>query len=150
MILDVLENTYRYTALHKGFAEAFAFLARADLHALAEGKYTIDGDHVFAIVAKDPGRSKAKAQLETHEAYIDIQCILAGIDEMGWKPRQSCKQPAGAYDPETDLQFFTDEPDAWLPVHSGAFAIFFPEDAHMPLISPSEIYKVIIKVAVDQ
>ena len=150
MILDDLENAHRYMDLHKGFAEAFTFLARADLHELPEDKYAIDRDRVFAIVARDPGRKKEEAQLETHEAYIDIQFILSGIDEMGWKPKPSCKQPTGAYDPVTDLQFFADEPDAWLPVHPGAFAIFFPEDAHMPLISSGNIHKVIVKIAVNQ
>lgn len=43
-----------------------------------------------------------------------------------------CKQPSGGYDQKTDVQFFADEPDAWLSTESGAFAIFFPEDAHMP------------------
>ncbi|NJD55400.1 MAG: DUF386 domain-containing protein, partial [Nitrospirae bacterium] len=43
-------------------------------------------------------------------------------------------------------QFFVDKPDAWLSVEAGAFAIFFPEDAHMPLISPGRIHKVVVKV----
>jgi beta-galactosidase beta subunit len=47
-------------------------------------------------------------------------------------------------------QFFTDPPEAWLPVHNGTFAIFFPEDAHLPLISPGQIHKVVVKVAVNQ
>ena len=43
-----------------------------------------------------------------------------------------------------------DEPDAWLATKSGAFAIFFPEDAHMPLISAGQLHKVVVKVAVEQ
>jgi biofilm protein TabA len=39
-----------------------------------------------------------------------------------------------------------DKPDAWLATGSGAFAIFFEEDPHMPLISPGRIHKVVVKV----
>jgi YhcH/YjgK/YiaL family protein len=148
MILDVLENAHRYLALHKGFAKAFEFLRRPDLKEMPVGKYEIDGDRVYAMVSENAGRRKEDALLETHEKYIDIQFVLAGVDDMGWKPKSLCKKPAGEYDPENDEQIFTDEPDAWLSVKSGAFAIFFPEDAHMPLISSGPIHKVVVTVAV--
>lgn len=150
MILDALENAHRYLTLSKGFAKAFEFLTRSDLKELPVDKYEIDGDKIYAIVAIDPGREKEEALLETHEKYIDIQLILAGTDNMGWRPKASCQQPSGRYDQETDLQFFADEPDAWLATKSGAFAIFFPEDAHMPLISSGQLHKVVVKIAVNQ
>ena len=150
MILDILDNARRYVALNKRFTEAFEFLVRPDLKELSADRYQIDGDRVYAIVAGDPGRKREDALLETHEKYIDIQAVLAGTDEMGWKPKSSCKQPAGKYDQETDVQFFKDEPDAWLSTGPGAFAIFFPEDAHMPLISSGKLHKVVVKVAIDQ
>ena len=150
MILDVLENAHRYLALHNGFAKAFEFLMLSDLKELPVDKYEIDGERVYGIVSKDPGRKKEDALLETHEKYIDIQLVLAGTDDMGWKPKSSCKHPSAEYDQKTDIQFFTDEPDAWLSTESGAFAIFFPEDAHMPLISLGQIHKVVVKVAANQ
>jgi biofilm protein TabA len=149
MILDVLENAQRYLPLHKGFAKAFEFLVRADLQELPEGKYEIDGESVYAIVAIDPGRQTEDAMLETHEKYIDIQLVLEGTDNMGWRPKLSCEEPTGRYDEESDLQLFADTPDAWLATQSGAFAIFFPEDAHMPLISSGQIHKVVVKIAVN-
>lgn len=148
MILDVLENAHRYLPLNKGFAKAIEFLLRPDLKELPAGKYEIDGDRVYATASKDPGRKKEDALLETHEKYIDIQLVLAGTDDMGWKPRSSCKQPSGEYDQKRDVQLFADEPEAWLSTESGSFAIFFPEDAHMPLISSGQLHKVVVKVAV--
>ena len=148
MILDVLENARRYLDLHKGFAKAIDFLSRPDLKDLPVARYEIDGDRVYAMVSREPGRRKEDALLETHEKYIDIQLVLNGTDEMGWKPKSLCQQPSGAYDPATDMQFFADEPDAWLTTKSGAFVIFFPEDAHMPLISTGQLHKVVVKVAV--
>ena len=39
------------------------------------------------MVTKDPGRKKEDALLETHEKYIDIQLVLTGTDDMGWKTK---------------------------------------------------------------
>lgn len=149
MILDILENAHRYLPLNKGFVKALEFLLRPDLKELPVEKYEIDGDRVYAMVVKDSGRKKEDAQLETHMKYIDIQFVLEGTDNMGWKPGSLCKKPSGEYDPETDIQFFADKPDTWISTESGAFAIFFPEDAHMPMISDGQLHKILVKVAVD-
>jgi biofilm protein TabA len=150
MILDLLENAHHYSSLNKGFAKAIEFLMRPDLDQLLPEKYEIDGERVYALVQKDIGRKKEDAQLEIHEKYIDIQLVLAGTDQMGWKPTSSCKQPSEDYNKESDIQFFSDEPDAWFPVKPGVFAIFFPKDAHLPMISSGQLHKVVIKVAMDQ
>ncbi|TKB25660.1 DUF386 domain-containing protein [Desulfopila sp. IMCC35006] len=147
MILDILENAHRYLGINDGFPKAFEFLLRPELKEMAVGRYEIDGERVFAMVSKDIGLKKEDAQLETHERYIDIQLILAGTDDIGWKPRSLCKHPSGEYDHESDLQFFTDQPNTWLAIESGEFAVFFPEDAHMPLISSGQIHKVVVKIA---
>lgn len=150
MIVDILANANRYLVLHPGFAAAFAFLRRSDLRDLAADRYEIDGDKVFAIVAKDLGRGKDEAQLETHEKYIDIQLVLAGTDDMGWRPKSLCRLPAEAYDPEDDIQFFAEAPTGRQAVGADMFAVFFPEDAHQPLIGEGQIHKVVVKVAVDR
>ncbi len=150
MILDIIENAHRYLVMNDGFPEAFAFLLRPELKELAVGKYEIDGERVYAMVSKDMGLEKEDALLETHEKYIDIQLILAGTDDIGWKPKALCKHPSGEYDQTSDLQFFTDKPNTWLSIESGEFAIFFPEDAHMPLISSGQIHKVVVKIVAVQ
>ena len=147
MILDIIENAHRYLVINEEFPKAFEFLLRPELKELAVGKYEIDGERVYAMVSKDIGLKKEDALLETHEKYIDIQLILAGTDDIGWKPKALCKNPSGEYDHTSDLQFFTDKPNTWLSIESGEFAIFFPEDAHMPLISSGRIHKVVVKIA---
>ncbi len=149
MILDSLDQSDLYAPLHPLFAKAFAFLRDTDLAALPLGRQEIDGEAVFAIVARDPGRSRQDAPLEAHRKYIDIQVVLAGTDEMGWKSRSRCTSPGAAYDAEADIEFFRDPPDAWAAVGAGQFAIFFPADAHAPLVGEGEIHKVVVKVAVS-
>ena len=133
--------------MNKGFSKAFEFLLHPELKGLPVGKYEIDGQRVYAMVSKDLGLKKEDALLETHEKYIDIQLVLAGTDDIGWKPKSLCIQPSGEYDHTSDLQFFSDQPNTWLSLESGEFAIFFPEDAHMPLISSGRIHKVVVKIA---
>jgi YhcH/YjgK/YiaL family protein len=101
----------------------------------------------FAIVAREPGRTKDEAVLEAHQKYIDIQLILDGIDTVGWKATSRCTRPTKEYDPKGDEQCFSDAPDAWIAVPPGHFVIFFPEDAHAPLVSPTMLHKVVVKVA---
>jgi len=147
MIFDILEQARCYSTLNKGFSKAIEFLLRPDLKELPVGKYEIDGERVYAMVSRDFGRGKEDALLETHEKYIDIQLVLEGTDTMGWKPKSLCKKPSTAYDQEEDIQYFADEPDAWIATKSGSFVIFFPEDAHMPLIASEQLHKVVVKIA---
>ena len=93
------------------------------------------------------GRSRNRAKLECHRKYIDIQLVLEGTDEMGWKPLLDCHKPLADYSTEKDIQFFSDAPASWIATPPGAFCIFFPEDAHAPLVSEGNIRKVILKIA---
>ena len=149
MILDTINNSSRYLGVHDGFRKAFEFLSQADPGRLPAGRTEIAGDRLFAIASRGRGRSRREARLETHARYVDIQYVVSGVDMMGWKPASACKRPAGPYDPEKDIGFFDDDPEAWIAVHPGAFAVFFPDDAHLPLVGAGEIHKIVVKVAVD-
>ena len=148
MILDTLTNAGRYDALHPLFAEAFRFLSRDDLSTLKPGRYEIDGERLFAMIAKGPARRAEEAQLEVHDRYIDIQYVIAGNDVMGWRPRGECAEVARDLLADGDLLFFAEAPRTWFSVDPGAFAVFFPEDAHLPMTGEGEIHKVVVKVAV--
>jgi YhcH/YjgK/YiaL family protein len=148
MVLDTLANSARYAGLHAGFARAFAFLSSADLNALSTGRTDIDGDALFVILDRKHGRGREAARLEAHRRHIDIQFTIGGDEEIGWTPLASCAAPDGAFDEAKDIIFFRDAPSAWLRVPRGAFAIFFPEDAHAPLAGRGALVKAIVKIAV--
>lgn len=148
MIFDTLPQADRYAALHPLFPRAFAFLRETDLLALAPGRYPIEGESLFAIVEEANGRRRADARLECHRRYIDIQLVLRGVDEMGWKPVRDCHRPVADYSDKRDIQFFHDAPASWIASPAGAFCVFFPEDAHAPLVGAGSIRKVVIKIAV--
>ncbi|MDD5404277.1 MAG: YhcH/YjgK/YiaL family protein [Sulfuricella sp.] len=148
MILDTLANAARYAPLHALFPRAFEFLRSPGLKALAPGRHPIEDERLFAIVEIAAGRNRDQAKLECHRRYIDIQFVVEGTDEMGWKASCDCREPLADYLAEKDIQFFRDTPASWIATPPGAFCIFFPQDAHAPLVSNSQIHKVILKIAV--
>ncbi|HBU14290.1 MAG TPA: YhcH/YjgK/YiaL family protein [Gemmobacter sp.] len=147
MILDTLAQADRYLALHPLFARAFEFLHGTDLGALEPGVHAIQDEQLFAIVEDCSGRTRTEAKLECHRRYIDIQLVLEGVDEMGWKPLAACVDPATDYDAARDIRFLNDAPASWVATPSGSFCLFFPDDAHAPLVSAGRIRKVVVKIA---
>ncbi len=143
MILSSLSQSARYAALHPLFQRAFDYIRNTDLFALAPGRYPIVGEDLFAIVEHVPGRTREMARLEAHRRYIDIQLVLDGVDEMGWKPLADCHNPVSEHSMEKDIRFFHDAPASWIATPPDTFCIVFPEDAHAPLVSNGHIRKVI-------
>jgi len=149
MIIDRLENAERYYDMHPAFAQAFAFLNRSDLAQLPAERHDIDGDRLFCSISKGPGRPRAEANLEAHRKYVDIQYVIAGAEQMGWKPTADCRTVQTPYDVDQDVEFFNDTPDTWTEVPPGSFVIFFPEDAHAPLVGEGQIHKAVLKIAAE-
>jgi len=148
MILDTLSKLDHYTTLHPLFPRVIAFIRDTELNKLSTGIHPIIDKQLFVIVEETQGRSREEAKLECHRKYIDIQLVLEGTDEMGWKPLAACQQPVSDYSEERDIRFFNDAADSWISTPANAFCIFFPEDAHAPLVSADRIRKLIFKIAV--
>jgi len=149
MILSTLTNADRYAILHPLFPRAFEFIRNTDLNTLKPGVHPIIDQQLFVIVEEANGRTREEAKLECHRRYIDIQFVLEGVDEMGWKPLADCHQPLAEYSEEHDIRFFNDAADSWISTPANSFCIFFPDDAHAPLVSSGKIRKVIFKIAVE-
>ncbi len=146
MILDVLDRSARYAALHPLFAEAFAFLAATDVAALPPGRVALLGERLFVLVDEPEGRGRTGARLEAHRRYIDIQLTVSGLEEIGWRPIEDCRTADGPFAADRDLGFFTDRPETWLVIPPRHFAIFFPDDAHAPLAGEGRLKKAVVKV----
>lgn len=148
MIFSALSQSDRYASLHPLFQHAFDYIRGHDLYAMAPGRYPIIGDDLIAIVEQVPAKTKDQARLEAHRKYIDIQLVLDGDESMGWKPLADCLNPVSEHSEERDIRFFHDAPASWIAVPPDHFCIFFPEDAHAPLLGTGSIRKVIFKLAV--
>jgi YhcH/YjgK/YiaL family protein len=149
MILDRLENADLYAKLHPAFAKAFAFLRSDKVTSLEPGRHELDGDRLFVLLATTPGRGHAGAKLEAHRKYIDIQYVVRGTDEIGWRPTKQCLEVESAYNDERDVAFWHDAPESWSTLVAGSFVILYPHDAHAPLGGAGDVSKAVIKVAVE-
>ena len=149
MILDRLENASRYCSLHPGFRTAFEFLRKASLLELPDGRHELAGDRLFVNLMSDTGKARQDAKPEFHKRYIDIQVALDRSEEIGWRPTATCSQIHKPYDEEKDIGFFAEPSESWITLAPGLFVVFFPEDAHAPLVFEGNIRKAVAKIAVD-
>jgi YhcH/YjgK/YiaL family protein len=87
---------------------------------------------------------------EAHRQYIDIQYILKGEEKIGYGHIDSFKT-VNEYDIDKDVTILSGNGD-FFHLNKGFFAIFFPEDVHMPCIVSNievqDVRKVIFKVKV--
>ena len=146
MILDTLENAQRYYALHPRFARAFAFLRDAPMSQSAD-RHELDGPRLYAMVTQDNGKSIEAAKLEAHRKYIDIHFEIAGGEQIGWRGVERCTKIDSPYSEEKDFLTFFDPSESWSLLSPGTFAIYFPWDAHAPMVSAGRVHKIVIKVA---
>src|SRR5262245_40989937 len=123
MIIDTLSNASKYKNVHPRFAKAFDYILSQDLEKIEPGKYPIDGTDLPASVSLKDGVKAEDAKFEAHNNYIDIQVCPTGSEELGWKPRSTCKNPIGEYNTEKDVIFYSDKPDTYFELRAGQFAI---------------------------
>lgn len=152
MIIDSLQKTRLYAAVHPDFEKAFAFLERAVAEDLPVGKYEIDGTNVYAMVQEYTTKPSESGTFEGHQNYIDIQFILSGVEIIEFMDitKAQVKTP---YDPTKDAAFFCDSEKAGKAIlEAGEYGIFYPHDIHKPgrvaNDTPCEVRKIVVKVKV--
>ena len=150
MIIDHLSNIAIYKSLHPRFSKAIEYINSIELSKLLPGEIQIDGEQIRVIIidANLVPKEESINAFECHNANIDIQICIDGVETIGWKPRNTCSFPKGEYDSEKDVLFYEDHPDMYFQLHPGQFGIYFPEDVHAPMIGSGNIKKIVIKVAV--
>jgi YhcH/YjgK/YiaL family protein len=138
-----------YTSISPRLAKGLKYIQETDFSAMIAGKYELDGENLFAIVSEYETKALKDCALEAHRQYIDIQYILSGTEIIGVNTLRN-QIPSKAYDAKDDYALYADD-SSHLKMDPGKFAIFFPEDIHMPgvqLDSPQKIRKVIVKVKI--
>lgn len=149
MIIDHLINAPLYYSVHPPFEKAFEYLKSIELDSCIEGTFEVDGNNIKSIVSTNELKSKETARLETHRKHIDIQIPLSQTETYGWRSFKTMDKTIDNYDSEKDFELFDDEPSAYITLSKGEFIIFFPDDAHAPLIGSGEIKKLIFKILID-
>ena len=154
MITAQLSTHYRYEEIVPGLKEAFAWLHSVKDKPPAPGRVEIDGDKIFAIVAAYTTAPRVEKILEGHYNYLDIQYLASGGPEAIYYTPSETAQILEDYDPDRDFILYEpDAADSMLVLRKGDFAIFFPEDAHMPgaaFNEPAAVTKIVVKVRLPQ
>ena len=150
MIKDRLINAEIYYSLSENLKKGLVWLQTTDLNSLADGKYEINGENVYASV--QTYETKEDAKYESHRKYIDIQAVIQGSEKIGVTDLSNCKSCV-AYDSDRDLEFYDINcAEEFVELKEGQFVILYPHDAHKPsinLVEKSNVKKVVIKVALN-
>jgi YhcH/YjgK/YiaL family protein len=150
LIIDSIANASLYSPLNDLFAAAFRALESQQLLHAEVGRYALQDADLFALVQRYITKPTSEGRWEAHNRHIDLQFIVAGTEVMGHAPRSSLAitEP---YDQEKDILFLAGQGNLFT-IPAGSFAIFFPHDAHMPMLSPgspSQVHKIVIKIRAD-
>ena len=153
MILDHIDNWRLYTMGSPLMRRAFDWITTEFDPAMEDGRIDLAGDDCYAMIQTNDTKPMGKCRFEAHRVYLDIQYVFAGAEIMGWAPLDSLEinEP---YDATRDVEFL-EQPERFTPleVTPGIFAIFFPGDAHEPLVrmlSEKQSRKIVVKVRIDR
>lgn len=146
MIIDKIENLFKYINMNPLFADVVKFLENNDLNTLEEGKHEIKGTDLFVNVQAKPGKKLQDAVLEYHKKMIDIQIPVSDSETFGYTPVDEL--PEVEFDEQKDIAKLPGlEAQTYVTINPGQMAIFFPQDGHAPCISESGcLRKVILKI----
>ncbi len=151
MIIDTINRLHYYNAVLPGLDQAAAFMQRADLLALPNGRHEIDSDRVYALIQEYETKPREGGKLEAHRRYVDLQSVLRGSEVCGYlalPAAPSCDTP---YNAEREFMLLNDKASDYSALLPQRFALLFPWDAHQPGCCsgdvPERVCKIVIKIA---
>ena len=149
MIYDRIENAEQYFKACKGMFRGFKFYREKCSSGIECGKYQV-GAGILALVQQYETKDKSEGFFEAHRKYIDIQIVLSGVETAGIANLKDCRT-IQKYNLEKDFHKLEGGED-FITLKKGLFAVFFPQDGHMPGIKcgtqKGEIKKVVFKLPV--
>jgi YhcH/YjgK/YiaL family protein len=151
MIYDNLNNIAFYKGLSRDIYEGLKFLRQVNPD-IAVGTYQLS-PNVKAIVSEYTTKEVNENGYEAHRQNIDIQYLLKGKEKIACLPTEELYE-AKPFSKETDAAFYNADSDfspSTFDLRPGYFAIFFPQDGHMPqlcVFGPEKVKKVVVKVRI--
>lgn len=150
MIYDNLSNIELYKGLTIDIYEGLVFLKHANKD-MANGVYQISS-RVKAIVSEYETKVQNEIGFEAHKKFVDIQFLLKGEERIGFLPIEKLTETK-PYSELVDAAFYTTciQPQEMI-IGNGYFAVFFPQDGHMPQLCAANqetVKKVVIKIEIN-
>lgn len=149
MVFDSLDNLNMYASLHESFGKVFDYIRSLDFSSLDVGRIESEDGSFYINVDEAELRPLEKAWPEVHDKYIDIQIPLRGSEFIACMNRSECCKLMET-NPTNDCSFYGEVPSSMINLKEGQFVIFFPQDAHAPLVgSEGRVKKMVVKVLAD-
>ena len=151
MIYDNLSNIDLFRSFSADIYEGLTFLKQAKSD-IENGVHQLN-PRVKAIVSEYETKPQNENGYEAHKQYIDIQCVLKGQERVASLPIEELEETK-SYSEEGDCALYSANTilqPSNLILKPGYFAIFFPQDGHMPQLSldtPTKVKKVVVKVKI--
>jgi YhcH/YjgK/YiaL family protein len=142
-------DTYCGLTRNAVWREAFDWISRLPA-APAHGIYELRNRQVYANVHGYETRPREACRYESHRVYVDVQYCIVGGEIIEWHPLGDLR-PKDEYDGAKDVMHHHSpmQPGAMLRMVPGSFAIFFPEDGHMPKVADGvhpRVEKLVVKI----
>ena len=151
MIYDRITNINTYKGLSPDIYEGLKFLRQVSPD-IAVGTHQIN-PRVNAIVSEYDTKKVNEHGYEAHRKNIDIQYLLLGEERIACLPIERLKETK-PYSEENDAAFYAAGPRPQeMIIGNGYFAVFFPQDGHMPQLcidEPVPVKKVVVKVRIEE
>lgn len=150
MIYDKIDNLEIYADISEDIRLGLEWLRDVNPE-IEKGVYELS-PRVKAIVSEYTTKEVNENGYEAHREYIDIQYLLKGSEKICCLPLEYLKETK-AYKAEIDAAFYEEagiNPQE-MEIGNGYFAVFYPQDGHMPCLiveKPEEVKKVVIKIKV--
>lgn len=149
MIIDTIQNAAAYSGVHPLMNKAMEFIQDCMQDELPSGRYELEGEDLYALVMNYEARERENPRYESHEKYIDIQCITRG-SEYQWCASRGEAEQTTEYDAAKDVAFHAFSAQGHrLHLTAGTFAVYFPQDVHLPGMPDDlshECTRVVVKI----
>lgn len=128
--------------------EVFAWLRNLPQDA-SGGEQLICDHEIYANIMTTETQPRESLLMEAHKKYIDLHYCISGGERIEWSPTEILVIQK-EYDFEKDVALYTPPTTADSRLMTvGKFAIFFPDEAHMPKINDGineTVQKVVLKI----
>lgn len=147
--VDVVEFAKQYHAHQEWWDKSFAYLRDHQLNELENGKLELDPNNVTVSITDSETRELDKTKWESHRSFIDLQYIVRGKERMIVADTSALKVTS-PYNDKKDVANYSGEGVGKSYIAKpGTFYLFFPADAHRPVIHVKgydKVKKVVVKI----
>lgn len=148
MIYDKIDNLEIYADISDDIRLGLEWLRDVNPE-IKKGVYELS-PRVKAIVSEYTTKKVNENGYEAHRDYIDIQYLISGQEKICCLPLEYLKETK-SYNKEIDAAFYeeADMKPQEIIIGKGYFAVFYPQDGHMPCMSvekSNKSKKIVIKI----